>query len=545
MVEKFLGTKVAQAPVDGARGGEQYARFEAVFGTDEMQYLELRDIQRKLIPAMRRQRVDRVVLAVYNGESEELLAELAVVDDGRSTTVTTEGGEDLTFFSSKPMGGRRPSFRQTTKKPIAKWLQETMHLRTDDVTFCPFDPSVEVDEIDDDESDQEPEGVEQGPEKKVKKPKRTRRPIRRKKTDKERKERASNKAAEQIEEILNTLNTLYTSLDVRKIRARGLDTSPLQQLGVFLAQNPGMFNTVVEQLRSGNYDPLYKVISLLRDPLIVKGIEDAISEAKPKAGYGSRVVLPRVVKTMLSQLKRLAAELHPNVSVDDPDRNVRGQFYDYETSRSLEAYQKLLFVDLAPEDMLAYIKAAKNERWLDVGAGETYRQPDSFMNTVRSENPTIEMRAADPMYAGEVGPVDKAYGRDELDEEWATRNHLDPYTAQRLAYEDASFDRVFSCWALDKTRLDNGGELQALLQIARILKPGGEARLFPVRPETVKQYGHVLMVYFTIENRVDSINQDTGELFGYGLYLRRNNVSKSSERQLTDEVNRWLRENPK
>ncbi|MBI5456939.1 methyltransferase domain-containing protein [Candidatus Kaiserbacteria bacterium] len=152
------------------------------------------------------------------------------------------------------------------------------------------------------------------------------------------------------------------------------------------------------------------------------------------------------------------------------------------TGRVADEYRDLLFFELGGQEQVTReISEAHNEFWLDIGAGTTYRNPESLMNVARTVNPSLTFAGLDLLYDwNRASYSDIAYGNADLEEFWASKNTLIPGGAQRIPREDESVDRILSCWVFDKF-VDNPGALeQAFNEVARVLKPGGTARIYPV-----------------------------------------------------------------
>lgn len=76
--------------------------------------------------------------------------------------------------------------------------------------------------------------------------------------------------------------------------------------------------------------------------------------------------------------------------------------------------------------------------------------------------------------------------------------------AQRLPFRNASFDRVTSTWAFPTCLYDcggsNGAHVDGYSEILRVLKPGGMARLGPLR--SLRQIEHTDTILRELENGV-------------------------------------------
>lgn len=568
MIEKYSGT----TPQSEEKLKRE--RFDAVFGSEEMQYLELRDIVRRLVPAMRREGIPEALLVVYEGNTENVIAELEVRDDGSRTDIRDDDGNKITLFGGKPAPGMRRRQPQGERVVhISEWLRDQGY-RVQEVTFCPFvfeeeeeediDEPQETDtdlELEDDapaEAERaeavvvEPDVAEEqisdeiaGQQVKIPKRKQRKRPPKRKK---------KTRAAIKEERLTRELEGLDAELDKLSDEARILRermtpknvhhvTSLFADLGRYLSANPRQRQHCIFLLtHKPKYTDIALILSIMRGDRYWKSLQESFPKAyRRKTARGESTRFASQTVSDLQQIRKLALQMYPEGAHTDPDRSHEAFYFNYRTERTAEEYLGVLFPDTHPLIFSLVAQALEEERWLDIGSGETYKNPKSLMNVMPSINPKVTIVGCDPMYGGNTGPLDTAYGRNELDPEWTKGKELYPYTAQRLEFEDASFDAILSCWVFDKFEKRNEGQLQGLRQVARVLKPGGTARIYPVLSELVDS--GVVEKYFNVISKI----KWEGELeeFGYWVHLERKSLSVEEEEGLRQDINSWLGKNPR
>lgn len=546
---------VAASPEEGPNNWEK--KFDGIFGTEEMQYLNYTDIMRQLVPAMRKEGITKISLFVYQGESDDSVGELVVeeyVMDGRFRTrvIDTEGNE-LSLFTNRVRSGLRGS----RSRSLADWIRG-QDLRLDQVTFCPFiyeedgltrkENHVDLEGPDEMVSDSDlgissptPVDVDEYREavqqkikiKAPRKPKR-RKPIKSELKEKRKEQEFSNftKVFSEVNVALARVESVNNDVELKKL------VDILSTLGHYLEQHPEKRLQVVVAIKNGEENKrLKELLAFLRDDRIWSYTEHLIR----KQGRALRMSGQGLSINIFERLRALAKEVHPESEHSDPDRSHDGLFFRYITNREAAKYREVLFSDLDPILFILYLKNSEGKRWLDVGSGETYKEPNSMMNRLR-EDWNITMVGVDPMYGERVGHMDKARGLHKLDEEWTGKNELYPYTVQRLEFEDASFDLILSCWALDKVNMANGGMEQAFRQIARVLKPGGDARLYPVPSSYIAQREGPIDKYFLVRSNITygDFSEDQTAL----VVLERKKLDDHAELELKREIKEWLKEHP-
>ncbi len=538
-------------------------RFESIFGTEDMQYLSLRDIMRNLVPAMRREQISELELVVYHGESEEVLFVLDVSDDGKSTTLTDDGGERLSLFTSSGTQHSSRAGQEARKLNINTWLQRR-GTSAQEVTFCPFLKSEITDdvvasgglveigldntvELASSENEATSETASVVRKKKIRKPPRQ---IRRKKTRSEEKGGRLEEAQAMYRTEIQRLISSFKALEQVPSKDIFDQIHLLFPLGDFLSRNPIFFSVCAQDIR-GSVDLSTAKILLanFRGDTHKQSRSDTLKRDRSsfvgKTG-GVKSELFSQFSNAHKALSTLADRVFPHHEFNEPDRSVDALFFQYRTERSFLEYAYLLFPDISPELIRGFIYSADNQKWLDIGAGQTYKVPDSFMNIALRLNPTIDMYATDPAYTPEkISIVDALHDYTELDSAWLQDKTLDVYTAQRLGYEDNFFDLIVSCWALDKARVDNQGQYQALRQIARVLKPGGQTRLYPLNSKAFAPDSPIHKYFKVISSskrkKEKSLSHE-GAL--YLLVLQKKDLTDTELGELHEEIEEWLRKNP-
>ena len=160
-----------------------------------------------------------------------------------------------------------------------------------------------------------------------------------------------------------------------------------------------------------------------------------------------------------------------------------------------------------------------------------------------SLNPRIRMIGVDNSYSVETASEgDKATGRVGMNFPGADLCELRAGYAQDLPIEDESQDRAFSCMVFDKFNDDPqfSGTIQALREVARVLREGGEARLVPVRRAELERHAEELSKYFDVED-AQMINYRYGretDRYTY-LRLRRKAMSRTDFAELKRKSQEW------
>ncbi len=176
------------------------------------------------------------------------------------------------------------------------------------------------------------------------------------------------------------------------------------------------------------------------------------------------------------------------------------------TGRSFAYYRKLFF-DGQPE--AAVLNALQGKRVLDVGCGLTPYVDDSMFQACYRAG--IEFYGVDPKLSDgfKLGLFDRAKIR-------ATGGgKMNPHPpgiergigtmAHELPFDDASVDMILSCYLLF-IWIDDEAALEAIFrEFERVLKPGGDIRVFPaphIDPVTLQREGLVQSLQaFAIEQQ--------------------------------------------
>ncbi|MGA3150628.1 MAG: class I SAM-dependent methyltransferase [Candidatus Saccharimonadales bacterium] len=145
------------------------------------------------------------------------------------------------------------------------------------------------------------------------------------------------------------------------------------------------------------------------------------------------------------------------------------------TGRGISDYREHLGIEL--EDL-------RGKRILDVGAGFSIFAREAKEHGAE----TISLEPQDPTQRLDMMPEDKAEFRKAL-----SRGEIVPGIVQELPFEDGSFDRVFAVLSVPYylPRVESE-RILAFDEMVRVLKPGGEIRIFPTqigggKPESVSE----------------------------------------------------------
>lgn len=469
-------------------------RFEAVFGSEEMQYLHINQIMRSLVPAMRQEDIKELILSVYQGETDIEIADLQVFDDGRSTKLFDEDGKEISLFRASGQGGMRnrrgPS--KSSRTSLSQWLTEKGYSQRD-VTFCPFLK----------ESDEEvaPESfVElQEESQKRKKPKRVKNK-RKKKTRQEKKDNREISSGEYKELLISLKN--IPDVDISN-GSEGLDiftiVNGLRDLSNFLGRHPEYTQRAENDIQSEeNFAAVRKRLMILRSASSFKGARRNEDNA------------------WIMRLFRLAKRIFPDSDGDRTDAAEYGYYFDH-MGRGIDTYESNLFgSDIGMgEDFYNFLASLDEETWLDIGSGTTYKNPNSLMNRLPEINPKITLIGIDPLYdLEEAREIDLMSEQAGIDERYVfPHTHLLPDSAQDISLEDKSVDRVISTGVFEKFNIDNDSDKKAIEEIFRVLKKGGEARLSPLPARNATRIERFAQGKFSVKKERVGLQSGKGEYY--------------------------------
>ena len=530
---------VVRAPAEKSAAANGTEGAENISGA--VHFESLTDLKRNLIPWMQSQRLGKVSIYAYQGQTDREVGHfIATVVPGHSELVDRHGNQ-VSLFGVPRSSVNRPRARGRLMR-IEQWLKEK-GVYAQSATFDVFT----FEEGDEEQTEQEVEAealvaageplqvaepTVQAPVAEVIEPvhavkiKGPRKPKRKKPIKAERKARLAENAREKY------ANMLQVTLD-RAHQIVASDTSTIagahETLSKLAKLVLGADASLIGRFRH----------DLKHDPKLIE-VRVLLSEYENERLRNPDEPLLREDKFV----RRLAREMFSESTHTDPFRSHSAMHWpSYETSRTLEEYMSLFALDLrSPEGLLKYLHACPEQRWLDIGSGETYREPMSLMNAMRDINPKVKVVGLDPMYDEQlVSHGDRARGRHRLDPKWAAKNELVAGTAQNMSLPDASFDHVVSMFAFDKFNEATGGTQQALRQVARILKPGGIVRIHGLDLSALER-GSALFEYFTpIAPAViaSKTMTDVGKSFAT-IVFKRVAVSAEEEKKLREDINEWL-----
>lgn len=228
-----------------------------------------------------------------------------------------------------------------------------------------------------------------------------------------------------------------------------------------------------------------------------------------------------------------------------PDRSYESMFTPYQDERGFEEYRELLFPDINAEEFESYLRNSPPGQWLDIGSGNTYKNPDSLMCRLQSINPGITILGIDPVYdAKNARPIDILYGAAGIDTKNPLSRNLIAGVGQRLPYENNTFEKVLIAHVLSwmKHRHQIG---QILRQAARVLVPGGELRFTALPGATIDEPENPLNIYFEIvskkslEDTAVTDKREEVKTIVFDVIARKKILSGSLKLRLQREIEQW------
>ncbi len=552
--EKFI----PRAPHGGENGSDKEAIPNAESG---ISFESVGDLKKNLVPWMRRWRLEKIVVYAYEGGTERQVGHFVVSDSaGRTTMEDNEGVTVSLFGMPRPPAGRsRSGFRPRGQTmPIEQWLKNkrcSSYSATFDIfryeegdeaetmgeaeiaTETEFPASAEVPAI---ETEALPEFVV---EKKIKGP---RRPRRKKPTRAEVKARRVERTDSEYERVLEAFVKRSEALSKNR---RDLSPEDLEGIrngfrGVsrFLASNRELRRRFInDMLTRHELQPAYLALSMVH---ISEDKRGEVLKMFPKLTRYQRGITdssgysPMQEKGDFKNMMSILDDLFKQSHLKDTYRTAEADNVISTTDRTLADYYHLLYPDKESFiDFIVDIAERDKETWLEIGPGNTYKQPDSLLNTIGDINDDITLIGTDLLYTGEsASAIDRFKGWHNLDKEWTAKLNLVGAAAQMLPYKDRSFDQVLSSWVFDKFNRSTDGEYQAYREVARVLKPGGKARIFPVDEATLES--PFLRRYFTIEKKSQVPIGEERILMWCAVMIRKEDTSEE-RKQLREEVDAW------
>lgn len=541
--------KPGGGPVDPENGenGLKGVYFESVY-----------DLKKNLVPWMRSKRLERLSVYAYQGTTDSEIGHFIVTREYNSLTCTDADGTRVTLFGGgrSASGAARGISRQrgTRSMRIEQWLSQKGY-RTSSVTFDVYEYEEGDEEITQQEQQHEAEAGEQPaqmtehaimpadaqPEleeepapvavehaeeaveqvrpgqQKIKGP---RKPRRKKPIKAEKKAKRMEAAREAYGSMVRDAASIIHSISSTDKESTSRAMVRMHDFADFLNANPEYKALFIRQLDRADMIEIKTFLSMFR--LDRSGLSRSAQ-----------------VSSSFKYLRKLAAEVHKESVHDDPYRSHAALHWRYHTDREVHEYLDL-FPDVPQFMFISYLHSLPAQRWLDIGSGETYRVPDSLMNAMPSINPRVRIAGLDPLYDERTAaPVDKAQGRHKLDPLWAAKNELIAGTAQNMPVDSNSIDQILSFYAFDKFNEAAEGTTQAMRQMARVLVPGGIARIYGMHRSELAE-GKPVHRYFQIPVRADyETDQPTGADLSMVVLVRKK-LAPSEEATIQKEINEWL-----
>lgn len=376
----------------------------------------------------------------------------------------------------------------------------------------------------------------------IRKIKQRRQPQRKTRTRAEIKERTQRSIENEYEGVLKNLMEHATTISMPRIKDYDWH-SPIRGLTSFLVRNPQFRNRFVELVKNDPaYQPVYLYLALMR---VDKADEAAVLNRYPRtrtirSSRGTMRTSSNIIGEKRRHLQefKLFDELFPPKEHRDTYRSQQGLEHFGSTNRDIERYRELLFPEFDNIiEFIAYLITRGPERWLDIGSGITYREDNSLMSIVQQINPDIQFIGTDILYSESfAGPIDKALKTSGVERESAEGKQLVAAAVQTLPFEKKSFSCVLSSWVFDKLNEENGSVEQGLRQVARVLEPGGLARIYAIPYEAIKD--PLVREYFSVIAE-DKMQSTKGKALG-SLILEKKDLSEEQEKKLEAEINAWI-----
>jgi SAM-dependent methyltransferase len=476
--------------------------------SEDMQYMTIRDLQRFLVPSINSLPLENredFILGIYTGNSSEASGYLLIKVEGKNLTLVLE--EDDTIYSIY-----QSSNRQSSKKYIFEYLRN-LGLNPSEVTYSVFkkdeiieagDVAIEV--LNEGIGKQEPEP------KKIKPTKKKRQPPRRKKT------RAQEKEAER-RRLDNELREIFQAID--DFCAEKSD---------IIAHIMNLWLIIEKTFR---YDLDQSVISKISSDKVKYGefirtlwkVVHEFDEHNLRKAY--------IGDTPANKLRNKAESLFLKIETGNPFRtNTAEHFGTQNSSRDYSGYLHILKFE--PDTPI--IKNGSGTV-VDIGSGNAHSIANSFLNTV-SEFTNIKAIGIEPS----IDPTKAAVGdisAERIAPYSEGRVKILPEFAQNMSIPDQSVDLCVSVWAFDKFNDAFEGTAQALREVARILKPDGEARIFAIQLDNIETK-RVLNEYF--EHMIDP---EPIEGKSYTLKRQQLNFIHVKKRRLTADQEQALEKESK
>ena len=524
------------------------------------------DLKKQLVPWMRRMRLERTSVYAYEGSSRKQIGHFIVTDEGGRTQLVDRDGNQLSLFGApRPTSGRgRPvRGRSGSVLRIEQWLsQKGAHHSTGTFDVFPYEDGDEEQTeqeaaIESSETAEaalfsteetaieergvvEAENAEESSPKKIKGP---RKPRRKKPVKAERKARLLERVREEYtKELRSFVDRAHSLRSVSKEEADKICSS-FRSLARFLSSNRELRSRFVQDMRN---DPAYSTMCVALSMFHMKDEERSeavklfpklslVQRSRPQSGVNLAQEKGDLLYMMSVLDELFDSKLHKDIyrSADAKNRIQT-------TNRTIYQYYNLLFQDMGRfEDFVLELVVAEPQRWLEIGPGNTYKEQDSLINTVRDLGSNITIVGADLLYArNSAASIDQLFGTNDLDSDWASKNLLVGASAQALPFQDESFDTVVSSWVFDKFNVNVDGETQAYRELARVLRPGGTARIFPMSAVTTSP---VVSRYLKVEKSYEVIvgeKEEEREVMRSAI-LKRVESSNEDKQSLKKAIEDW------
>lgn len=162
-----------------------------------------------------------------------------------------------------------------------------------------------------------------------------------------------------------------------------------------------------------------------------------------------------------------------------------------------------LGADRARRELIQQANVQSGHRILDIGCGT-----GTMVVMLKRHHPNTQVVGLDP--------DPKALARAQRKTQRAAVSaHFDRGFSDQLPYEEASFDRVFSCLMLH--HLEAQDQQRTFSEVVRVLKPGGSFHLLDLSGDEKGAHGHLVRLHVGDRAKDNSEERITGMLRDAGF----------------------------